>query len=87
MLVTLSRQDHVTLKKRYNFSSVRAIVSKFGHQNQLETLILFALIFNLFNPLSANPTKWLLPMNCLGVLDDLVGLALNRLRILMTPSR
>ena len=36
----------------------------------------------IFNPLSANPTKWstirrLLPMNCLSVLDHFIGLALK----------
>ena len=44
--------------------------------------------FDTFNPLSANPTKWLntlkqfignLPTNCLSVFDHFVGLALKGL--------
>ena len=47
-------------------------------------------IYNIFNPLSANPTKWLnifyqfvgnLPRNCLSVFDHFVGLELKGLKI------
>ena len=46
----------------------------------------------LFNPLSANPTKWsntlkqfvgTLPTNCLTVFDHFVGLVLKGLRIII----
>ena len=48
---------------------------------------------NLFNPLSANPTKWSntlkqlvgnLPTNCLGVFKHFVGLTLTGLRLCST---
>ena len=39
----------------------------------------FNAIFNHFKPLSANPTKFKLPPNCLSVFDHFVGLALKGL--------
>ena len=43
MLVTPSRQNHMTFERCYNFLSARAMIIKFGQNNYEETPIKFRL--------------------------------------------